>query len=234
MAYSDLPEKIWTCFGPNKRFPASLNQIGLAARRQTREKIASTSLSWASRLALRGLQILVGHMQIAVAQIVADGQRVFAHLCQHRPHGVAKRMPSHPCDAELVERRPGAGKVKVDFLLDCRSGHTPLVNSSDTRGFLISEASPISEPRSAGRLFQTQSLDVIGAELERQKAVADPLWQGKDNDGEVVFNRRRSKSQMRKTPNYNWRRQLTLPALPIQPPCASIDCGCPFLAFPFR
>ncbi|MGH9565226.1 MAG: hypothetical protein ACRD4I_04540 [Candidatus Angelobacter sp.] len=80
----------------------------------------------------------------------------------------------------LISAGPGQGNVKVDFLLDYRSGHTLLVNSSETHGFLISEASPIAEPRSAGRLFEAQSLDVIGNELERQEAVSAPLWQGKE------------------------------------------------------
>ncbi len=45
-------------------------------------------------------------MKITVTQVVADGELVFPHLCQHRPDRVAKRMPAHASDSELVESRP--------------------------------------------------------------------------------------------------------------------------------
>jgi hypothetical protein len=50
-----------------------------------------------------GLQILVGHAQIAVAQIVADGELVFAHLGQHASDRVSKSMPANSVDAKLGE-----------------------------------------------------------------------------------------------------------------------------------
>ena len=53
----------------------------------------------------RGLQIFVGHMQIAVAQVVANCELVFAHLGQHRSHRVAERVPADPDDAWFCKRQ---------------------------------------------------------------------------------------------------------------------------------
>src|SRR5208282_2167438 len=53
-------------------------------------------------------------MQIAVTQVVADHQLVFAHLCQHGSHGVPKSVPAHAGDADLLEGR-------LDLLLQHRS-----------------------------------------------------------------------------------------------------------------
>ena len=50
------------------------------------------------------MKILVGHMEIAVTQVVADRELMFYHLCQHCPNGVPKCMPAHADDANLGKR----------------------------------------------------------------------------------------------------------------------------------
>ena len=78
-------------------------------------RMASTSFPCAKRLLVRRcLKILVGDMQIAVAQVVADHELVFAHLRQHGSHRVPKCVPAHTRDSDPPERR-------LDLLLQHRS-----------------------------------------------------------------------------------------------------------------
>ena len=52
------------------------------------------------------LQVLVGHAEIRVTQVVADRQLMLAQFIQHRPCGVAERVPAHVGDPNLLERGP--------------------------------------------------------------------------------------------------------------------------------
>ena len=51
----------------------------------------------------RCLEILVGYVQIAVTQVIADHQLVFAHLCQHGSHRVPKGVSPYAGDADPLE-----------------------------------------------------------------------------------------------------------------------------------
>ncbi len=44
-------------------------------------------------------------MKVAVPQVVADCELVFAHLRQHGSNRVPKSVPAHACDADPLERR---------------------------------------------------------------------------------------------------------------------------------
>ena len=81
--------------------------------------MASTSFPCAQALAFRRcLKILVGHVQIAVTQVVADHESVFAHVRQHGPDRVPKSMAAYAGDADLPEGR-------LDLLLQHGEYATP-------------------------------------------------------------------------------------------------------------
>jgi hypothetical protein len=81
-----------------------LNPCGFALRQQPGRQDCAHQFVLRRPLSLRcGLQIFVGHAQIAVAQIVADGELVFAHPGQHASDRVPKGMPAHSVDAKLGE-----------------------------------------------------------------------------------------------------------------------------------
>ena len=52
-----------------------------------------------------GLQILVGHIQMTVPQVIPNGELMFAHLRQHRSHGVTEGVPAYARDPDLGKRR---------------------------------------------------------------------------------------------------------------------------------
>jgi hypothetical protein len=49
--------------------------------------------------------MLVGHTEIAVTQVVADRQLMFAEFSQHRSDVIPERMPGHADDPKFLERR---------------------------------------------------------------------------------------------------------------------------------
>ena len=51
------------------------------------------------------LQVLVRDMEVAVPQVVADRELMFAHLRQHGSNRVPKRVPAHTRDSDSSERR---------------------------------------------------------------------------------------------------------------------------------
>lgn len=66
-------------------------------------RIVSTSFAWARRLLFDvALQILVGYVQFAVPQVIADCELVVSHFGQHRPHRVAKRVPTDAGNARFA------------------------------------------------------------------------------------------------------------------------------------
>ena len=51
------------------------------------------------------LQVLVRDMEVAVPQVVADRELMFAHLRQHGSNRVSKSVPAHARDSDSSERR---------------------------------------------------------------------------------------------------------------------------------
>src|SRR3984885_3839966 len=51
------------------------------------------------------LQVLVRDMKVAVPQVVADCELMFAHLREHRSDGMSKRVPAHTRDSDPSEGR---------------------------------------------------------------------------------------------------------------------------------
>ena len=104
------PRIIW---GPVLQHPL-LNERRFGHRQQTLGQDCLHQLPLSQTLALRCcLKILVRHMQIAVPQVVADGELMFSHLGQHRTDGVSESMPTHTYDADQ-------GKGWLDLLPENR------------------------------------------------------------------------------------------------------------------
>jgi hypothetical protein len=61
-------------------------------------------LSVSLRLRCR-LQVLVGHAEIGVAQVVENRQLMFAQFSQHRSCRVAERVPAHAGDTHSLVKR---------------------------------------------------------------------------------------------------------------------------------
>src|SRR5581483_2728928 len=93
--------------GSKKR---SLDQVCLRQNTRRQNSIDQFVLRQAFGLRCR-LQVLVRDMKVAVPQVVADRELMFAHLRQHSSNRVPKSVPAHACDADLLERR-------LDLLLE--------------------------------------------------------------------------------------------------------------------
>lgn len=55
-----------------------------------------------------------------------------------------------------------------------------MISPSGTDTFLLPEMRPALPAEPVGSLVSTEKLDVIGRELEHQKAISTPVWQGKE------------------------------------------------------
>jgi len=78
----------------------------------------------------------------------------------------------------LISAGQAEGNSTVDFLLEYRSPNSVVIGSARTQGFLIPEASSIPPPAPVSTPVPAEKLDVVGRELERQKAVSSPAWEG--------------------------------------------------------
>src|ERR1700722_5572958 len=87
----------WVCLRQNTRRQNSVDQFVLC-----------------QALGLRCcLQVLVRYMKVAVPQVVADCELMFARVRQHGSNRVPKGVPAHPSDSDPSE-------CGLDFLLqDC-------------------------------------------------------------------------------------------------------------------
>jgi hypothetical protein len=55
-----------------------------------------------------------------------------------------------------------------------------LISSSSTQSFLIPELKPVLQTGPVSPPIHAEKVDVIGRELEEQKAISTPVWQGKE------------------------------------------------------
>ncbi len=85
---------------------------------------------------------------------------------------------------EITLHLVSAGKVAadppVDFLVEYRRPQSVIVSSSDRQSFLIGETHPISQLTSTSSPPAHEKPDVVSAELEKQKSLSSPAWEGKD------------------------------------------------------
>jgi hypothetical protein len=81
---------------------------------------------------------------------------------------------------QLISAPHTAGNAIVDFLLEYQQPHSTVIGSSGAQGFLIPESGPVSHPEPGGANVRTGRVDVVGNELEQQKTVSSPPWEGKE------------------------------------------------------
>jgi hypothetical protein len=80
----------------------------------------------------------------------------------------------------LISAGQAAGNRTVDFLLEYGHPSSVVVSSSGLQTFLIPEGSHISPPELVRATVRSEKRDPVGAELEMQKAISSPAWEGKE------------------------------------------------------
>jgi uncharacterized protein DUF2381 len=80
----------------------------------------------------------------------------------------------------LVSGGKAAANVRVDFLVEYRRQQSFLVGPSDRQSFLIAETHPILSAASSGPSARPEKPDLVARELEKQKSLSTPAWEGKE------------------------------------------------------
>jgi hypothetical protein len=86
----------------------------------------------------------------------------------------------HEITLHLVSVGKIAADPPVDFLVEYRRPQSVIVSSSDQKSFLIGETHPISQVASTGSPPAPEKPDLVSAELEKQKNLSSPGWEGKE------------------------------------------------------
>ena len=79
----------------------------------------------------------------------------------------------------LVSVGKGAENARVDFLVEYRQPQSMLINP-DRQSFLIADTRPLSSAPSADSPIQSNRRDPMAEQLEKQKALPSPTWQGNE------------------------------------------------------
>lgn len=79
----------------------------------------------------------------------------------------------------LVSAGKDAAKSRVDFLIEYRPAQSVLI-SPDKQSLLIADTRPVSSAIPAEHPAQSDKTDSIAKQLERQKSLPTPSWQGKE------------------------------------------------------
>jgi hypothetical protein len=86
----------------------------------------------------------------------------------------------HEISLQLISSGQPAGNATLDFLVDYRLPSSMMINAGGRPEFLIPETGAAPASASLTEHGLTKQVDVLGMELEAQKAVSSPAWQGKD------------------------------------------------------
>jgi hypothetical protein len=86
----------------------------------------------------------------------------------------------HEITLHLVSAGQVAADPAIDFLVEYRRPQSVVVSSSDQQSFLIGETRPISQVASTSSPPLPQKPDLVGVELEKQKSLSSPAWEGKE------------------------------------------------------
>jgi hypothetical protein len=85
---------------------------------------------------------------------------------------------------EITLHLVSAGKVgadpPIDFLVEYRHPQSVVVSSSDRQSFLIGDTRPISQVTSTSSPSIPEKPDLVSAEIEKQKSLSSPAWEGKE------------------------------------------------------
>lgn len=79
----------------------------------------------------------------------------------------------------LVSVGKGTGNARVDFLVEYRPPESMLI-SPDKQSFLIADTHPVTSIATANSPNQSVGLDPLAKQLEKQKVLPSPAWQGKE------------------------------------------------------
>lgn len=79
----------------------------------------------------------------------------------------------------LVSVGKGAGNARVDFLVEYRPPESMLIGS-DKQSFLIADTSPVTSTATANSPNQPDGPGPLAKQLEKQKILPSPAWQGKE------------------------------------------------------
>jgi Protein of unknown function (DUF2381) len=80
----------------------------------------------------------------------------------------------------LVSGGKAAANSRVDFLVEYRRPHSFLVGPSDRQSFLIAETRPLMPATSSSPPRSPEKPDLVARELEKQKSLSTPAWEGKE------------------------------------------------------
>lgn len=80
----------------------------------------------------------------------------------------------------LVSVGKAAANARVDFLVEYRRQQSFLVGPSDRQSFLIPQTHPILPAASNSPPSRPEKPDLVAQELEKQKSLSTPAWEGKD------------------------------------------------------
>jgi hypothetical protein len=86
----------------------------------------------------------------------------------------------HEITLHLVSAGKVAADPPIDFLVEYQRPQSVVVSSSDRQSFLIGEMHPISLPASTSSPPPAEKPDLVRLELERQKSLSSPAWEGKE------------------------------------------------------
>lgn len=80
----------------------------------------------------------------------------------------------------LVSGGKAAANARVDFLVEYRRQQIFLIGPSDRQSFLIAETHPILSAASSSSPSRPEKPDLVARELEKQKSLSTPVWEGKE------------------------------------------------------
>jgi hypothetical protein len=80
----------------------------------------------------------------------------------------------------LVSGGKAAANARVDFLVEYRRQQSFLVDSSDRQSFLIAETHPVLPAAYSSPPSRPEKPDLVALELEKQKSLSAPTWEGKE------------------------------------------------------
>jgi hypothetical protein len=80
----------------------------------------------------------------------------------------------------LVSGGKAAANSRVDFFVEYRRPQSFLIGSSDRQSFLIAETRPIPSAVSSSPPARPEKPDLVAQELEKQRSLFSPNWEGKE------------------------------------------------------
>jgi hypothetical protein len=80
----------------------------------------------------------------------------------------------------LLSEGKATANARVDFLVEFRRPQAFLIVPPDRPSFLIAETRPILPAASSSPLAHPEKPDLIARELEKQRSLSTPAWQGKE------------------------------------------------------